>query len=409
MDAVKQESEAATIKGTADLLAAAELAGVQRFIHISSIGIYAVRKLSRGETISEESPLEKDRKFLSDYVSSKIGSEAAALEFATHGKMKVLVLRCGLLYGPRGKTTLPRTGYGFGKNLYVIIGAGRNRLPVSYVENCADAALLAAENNTVAGGIFNVVDDEPVTQSEFLRRFKKEANPKLRIIRAPYLPSYAFAFVGERIGKMLRLPFPFRTAHQFVCGWKVQYSNERAKTVLGWRPEVGKEEALSRTMNYFAGRHRKSHRADLKHLEQVRVIAPPMDICIIGCGVIAEEHLDILKRIPGIRVAGICDLNPEALAKIASKFNVPHTYNDVKKMLDAEKPSAPSTSLLRHNLTGRWPKLRCSRAAMFWWKNQWQLMPLTRARWLPWPQSSVKNSASITTICTIPSWCAHAA
>jgi len=62
-------------------------------------------------------------------------------------------------------------------------------------------------------------------------------------------------------------------------------------------------------------------------------------MCVIGCGVIAEEHLAILKRIPGIRVAGICDPNPEAVAKIVSKFKVEHTYTDARQMLVAEKPN----------------------------------------------------------------------
>jgi nucleoside-diphosphate-sugar epimerase len=85
MDGIPQETEAATIKGTRDLLMAAELAGVRRFIHISSIGIYAAHKLSPGEIITEESPLETHPKFTSDYVKSKIASETAAMDFEARG------------------------------------------------------------------------------------------------------------------------------------------------------------------------------------------------------------------------------------------------------------------------------------------------------------------------------------
>src|SRR5271157_1173942 len=42
VDAPAQEFEAATIQGTRALLQAAELAGVRRFVHISSVGIYAI-------------------------------------------------------------------------------------------------------------------------------------------------------------------------------------------------------------------------------------------------------------------------------------------------------------------------------------------------------------------------------
>jgi len=340
MDGIPLETEAATILGTRELLVAAEQAGVRRFIHISSIGIYAARKLSPGETITEDFPLEKEPRFASDYVTSKIASEKAALDFAARGKMNVIVLRPGILYGPRGGWTLPRTGYAFGKNLYVLIGSARNLLPVCYVENCADAALLALEKSEVTDGVFNIVDDELLTPAEFIGRLKSEAHPKLRIVRAPYTLSYAFAFIGERLGKAMRIPFPFRTAHIFMCGWRARYSNQRAKTVLGWLPKLDKSKALSRTMNYYAGRYSLSRKANLKLLEQPRVIEPPMSICVVGCGVIAEEHLTILKRIHGVRVTGICDSNPEASARIASKFGVSHTYDDVRRMLVTEKPQA---------------------------------------------------------------------
>jgi predicted dehydrogenase/nucleoside-diphosphate-sugar epimerase len=340
MDGVSQEVEAATVRGTRALLLAAEQSGVRRFIHISSIGIYAVRKLSRGETIAEDSPLEKEPRFLNEYVTSKISAESVALEFADHGKMKVIVLRSGIIYGPRGKWTLSRMGYAFGKNLYVIIGNGRNLLPVTYVENCANAALLAAENAAVDKGIFNIIDDEPLGQAEFLRRLKATANPALRIVKSPYALSYASAFVGERLGKLLGIPFPFRTPHMVMCGWRARYSNERAKGILGWRPSVNKEEALTRTMKYYASRNRVDRRANLAALERPIVVDPAIEVCIIGCGVIAEEHLKILKRIQGIRVTGICDSNPDAAAKLASNFSVPNAYSDVHRMLEAERPHA---------------------------------------------------------------------
>jgi predicted dehydrogenase/nucleoside-diphosphate-sugar epimerase len=339
-DGILQETEAATIKGTRDLLAAAEQAGVRRFIHISSIGIHAVRRLSPGEKITEDYPLEKDVRFLSEYVRSKIASEEAALEFGLRGRMNVIVVRPGLLYGPRGPWTLPRMGYAFGNNFYLLVGSGRNRLPVCYVENCADACIVAVENSNVAADVFNIVDDEQVTQSEFLQRLKREANSDLRLVRVPYSVFYPFALLGESLGKMLRIPFPFRSSHIFMCGWRARYSNEHAKSVLGWKPQIDKSEALSRTMKYYAGRNRPSRKADLKLLQQPRVIDPPTTMCMIGCGVIAEEHLNILRRMPGVRVAGICDSNPEAARKLGSQFGVSHTYDDPSQMLAAEKPQA---------------------------------------------------------------------
>jgi nucleoside-diphosphate-sugar epimerase len=103
VDAPAQEFEAATIQGTRALLQAAEAAGVGRFVHISSVGIYAVQERRGTAQISEYSPLEEDPRFLSVYVRSKLESERAAIEFGRRGKMQVIVLRSGILYGPGGK------------------------------------------------------------------------------------------------------------------------------------------------------------------------------------------------------------------------------------------------------------------------------------------------------------------
>ena len=339
VDAPAQEFEAATIQGTRALLEAAELAGARRFVHISSVGIYAIRPRRGTAQISEDSPLEDDPRFLSVYVKSKLESERAAVEFGRRSKMQVIVLRSGILYGPGGKWTLPRMGYPLGKNRYVVMGRGRNPLPVCYVENCAKAAVLAAEKADLAEGIFNIVDDEPFTAMEFLQRLRKEARPRLKIARFPHTLAYGMATIGEALGKRLKLPCPIRTTYLTICRWRVKYSNERAKKLLGWRPEIGKEEALARTMRFLAQGERVSRRADLALLRSAQVnVQKPMTACVIGCGAIADVHLGILNRLDCVKVRGVCDSNPEVGRRTAEKFMLLRSYTDPEEMLVKEKP-----------------------------------------------------------------------
>ena len=253
--------------------------------------------------------------------------------------MQVIVLRPGILYGPGGKWTLPRMGYPLGRNRYVVIGRGRNPLPVCYVENCAKAAALAAEKADLSEGVFNIVDDEPFTAMEFLRRLRKEARPRLKIARFPYALAYGMAAIGEALGKRLKLPCPIRAAYLMICRWRVRYSNERAKKLLGWRPEVAKEEALARTMRFFAQGERVSRRADLALLRSSHPsLERPMTACVIGCGAIAEAHLAILNRQDCVKVRGVCDSNPEAARRTAEKFMLLRSYTDPEEMLIKEKP-----------------------------------------------------------------------
>jgi len=336
MAGIPQEYVEATVNGTRNLLEAARAAGVRRFVHISSVSVYPMRS-SGGRPITEDSPYEDQPLFLTNYTRSKIEAERAVLQAAEQGGMEVFVLRPGILFGPRGRWNLPRMGYACGKRRYVVVGRGRNMLPVCYVRSCARAALLAAEG-TEQGGVFNIVDDEPFTQMEYLRRLKAEVRPRMKITRVPYGLARATGWLLGLGTRLLGRPSPLHPAHLIQCVRRVSYSNQKAKQVLGWRPEAGKEEALAETMRDYAARERISRRADLKALGRPVPDAPALTACLIGCGGIAETHLQILARMKNARVIGLCDANEEAARILAGRFGVEGVYTDAAAMVGALKP-----------------------------------------------------------------------
>jgi len=338
MGGVPAEYVESTVKGTADLLAEAEAAGVRRFVHISSISVYPMAKLPKGQALTEDSPYEADPLFLSNYTKSKIGSDRAALECAERGRMQVFVLRPGILYGPGGKWNISRMGYPLGKKGFVIVGSGRTVLPACYVRNCARAALVAAEATSVTGGVFNVLDDESFTQLDYLRRIKADVRPRMRIVRLPYWFARCFGW-GVGVGmRLLGRSNPFHPAHMIGCRRQLRYSNERAKQVLGWAPDIPREAALAATMSDLARREALSRRAVLRGLGQPAEGEPPVTACVVGCGVIAQTHLGILKRMKNARVLALCDMNLDAAREMASRFGVPNAYDDLEAMLEAERP-----------------------------------------------------------------------
>jgi len=338
MGGIPAEYVEATIKGSRSLISAAQEAGVRRFVHISSISVYPMRRPLDGGPITEDSPYEDEPIFLTNYTRSKIGSDRAALDAAGEGAMEVFVLRPGILYGPRGNWSLPRMGYRAGAGRYIVVGNGRTPLPVCYVRSCARAALMAVETGRVTGGAFNVVDDEPFTQIEYLRRLKADVRPRLKIHRVPYGLVRAVAGMANLAGRLIGRPFILHPAHIIACRRHLRYANARAKQALGWRPVAGKDEALAETMRSFASGERLSRRADLRALGKPAGDGRPLSACLIGCGVIAETHLSILGRVPNCRVVGLCDLNGEAARQMAARFGVPGVHADVSEMLDTEKP-----------------------------------------------------------------------
>ena len=62
-------------------------------------------------------------------------------------------------------------------------------------------------------------------------------------------------------------------------------------------------------------------------------------IAMIGCGNIANTHLNAYKKVPAAEIVAACDINPERMKKTCDIFGIPeeHRYTDVNEMLAKEQ------------------------------------------------------------------------
>jgi predicted dehydrogenase len=63
-----------------------------------------------------------------------------------------------------------------------------------------------------------------------------------------------------------------------------------------------------------------------------------LKVAIVGCGKIADAHVEEIRKIPAAQLCAVCDLEPVMAEQLAVRCGVPRWYSDVTKMLDAEKP-----------------------------------------------------------------------
>ena len=67
----------------------------------------------------------------------------------------------------------------------------------------------------------------------------------------------------------------------------------------------------------------------------------PIPIGVVGSGGVAQViHLPILKSLPDVKLAAICDVDLRKATVIADKFGIPGIYGDVEEMLDREQLEA---------------------------------------------------------------------
>ena len=64
----------------------------------------------------------------------------------------------------------------------------------------------------------------------------------------------------------------------------------------------------------------------------------PLRVAIIGCGLIADAHLQELAKIKDVQVVATCDKYRDLAMQAAERFDVPRYYDGLKQMLEVERP-----------------------------------------------------------------------
>ncbi len=153
-------------------------------------------------------------------------------------------------FGP-GKEAVPgRVGIDtFGLFLHM---GGSNPIPLTYVDNCAEAIIMAGLMPGITGQVFNIVDDGLPSSRRFLRLYKRHAK-KFKSIYVPHALSYLLCFAWEKYSRRSKgqLP-PTFTRREWSAYWKkTNYSNHKLKDMVGWTPKVPMEEGLRRFFESF--------------------------------------------------------------------------------------------------------------------------------------------------------------
>lgn len=230
---------------------------LKRFINISSFAVYTNSDKEQWRVLDEKCPVEAHPELRGEaYCFAKVKQDEILEEYGKKFGIPYVIVRPGHVYGPGNLAITGRVGVDtFGFFLHL---GGSNKIPFTYVDNCADAIALAGLKKGVDGEIFNVVDDDLPSSRRFLRMYKKNVK-RFRSIYLPHAVSYAFCWMWERMSAWSeeQLP-PVFNRKRWSAQWKkTGYSNAKLKTRLGWAPKVSMAEGMRR---YFeACRERKSN------------------------------------------------------------------------------------------------------------------------------------------------------
>ncbi len=238
---------ATNVTGTENILAACRKHGVQKLVYTSTPSV--VHTGVDLEGVDESIPYPKH--FDAAYPETKALAEKAVLA-ANGPDLATVALRPHLIWGPGDPHLIPRLLARAREGKLRRIGSRAVKVDVTYIDNAADAHLLAAEKlapgSPVSGKTYFISNGEPVELWGFIDRILAEAGlpPITRTVSA--WKARLAGRVLEWVYRGLRLPGEpsmtrFVANQMSTSHW---YNISAARRDLGYEPRVSIDEGMRR-------------------------------------------------------------------------------------------------------------------------------------------------------------------
>lgn len=218
-------------EGTLQLARQAAVAGVKRFIFISSVKVNGESTLpgQRFSPVSEYIPTDP-------YGLSKYQAEQGLRELSLRTGMEVVIIRPPLIYGPGVKANFLKMMRWVEKGIPLPLGSIANQRSLLGIDNLLDFIGVCLNHPKAAGQTFLISDDHDVSITELLKEIASTMHRSLSLLAVPQ-------FILER-GLIL-----LGQGHiaERLCA-SLQLDITLTKTLLSWKPPYGFRDQINKTV-----------------------------------------------------------------------------------------------------------------------------------------------------------------
>lgn len=226
------------VDGSRNIIRQSVRNGVIRFIHMSSVSVYGrIPDL----LIREDQPFKKIR---DPYGDTKIEAEKVIRKHAEKNRIDLTVLRPTAVYGKGDKRFLPKLVENLQSGKFRMMGKGSHPVDLVNVEDVSEAVYLSLIKPESIGQTYNIANPDNPPWNEFLAgicteldvRFQKRYISYKLAIRVSALMEF-FSIFSNRDPRLSR--YAVR-----LVGRQYDYSIEKARDELGFKPSVGLMEGI---------------------------------------------------------------------------------------------------------------------------------------------------------------------
>jgi nucleoside-diphosphate-sugar epimerase len=220
------------VAGTLNLARQSALAGVKRFVFLSSIKVNGEATLPGRAFSSYDVPDPKDA-----YGISKTEAEAGLRLLSLETGMEVVIIRPPLVYGPGVKGNFSSLQRWVARGLPLpLASATTNRRSLVGLDNLVDLILICVDHPKAANQTFLVSDGEDLSTADLLKRIGISLNRPAKLIP---LPMSVLIMSSRLLGKS-------SIAQRLLGSLQVDIST--TCTLLDWKPPFSVDEGLRRAV-----------------------------------------------------------------------------------------------------------------------------------------------------------------
>lgn len=246
------EHHAGTVLGTRHVLDACMKHGVHKLVHVSSMSVVDLAGGPAASTIDERTAFEPHAEDRGAYTRAKLMAEQAVAECVRDRGVPAVILRPGQIFGGGIPLLTAAVARRVGK-LWVVLGDGRQPLPLVYIDDVVRSILLAADGPLHQGEVIQIVDPEVLVQDDVLRL---AAGDDARIVHVPRRLLLGLARSSEIALGVLDRKSPFSVYRLRSALATHRFESLNAKALLGWEAEIGVTEGIRRVLARDAAKPR---------------------------------------------------------------------------------------------------------------------------------------------------------
>lgn len=219
------------------------------FIHSEAKLLIHISSIAAVEEFESQTPLEEqaDCKPVSIYGKTKRQAEEWLLEQDLPADKKVVILRPPMIHGPGDKGNLGLLYKIISKGIPYPLESFDNRRSFLSIDNFNFYISEIIKNrDTIASGIYNICDDDPVSTKNIIKIIKKVTNKNTMSLPIPKYLIMGIAKIGDII------PIPINTKRLKKMTDSLLVTNEKIKkTLFITSLPVSAEEGIEKTIKSF--------------------------------------------------------------------------------------------------------------------------------------------------------------